>query len=214
MKRVRSGGSSSRGEDLAESTALPDHHNEAVGFGIASYRSSVSNPPPLLVDGSPPATTAELLARLHELGIAVRTVEHEPVFTVAEAKNVRDRLPGGHTKSLFLRDKRGTMWLVCCHEDQVVDLTQLGSNLGAKRLSFGSAERLMRFLGVIPGAVSPFSVINDRGRAVLVVIDPEVLTHEPINLHPLDNSKTTAISAAGLLRFLDAEGHPPELLKV
>lgn len=174
----------------------------------------MSSAPPLLADGSPAATTAELLARLHELGIPVRTVEHEPVFTVAEAKGVRDRLPGGHTKSLFLRDKRGAMWLVCCPEDRVVDLARLGSNLGAKRLSFGSAERLMKFLGVIPGAVSPFSVINDRGRAVRLVIDPDVLACEPINLHPLDNARTTAITAAGLLQFLDAEGHPPELLTI
>ena len=181
---------------------------------IGCYLSRVSNVPPLLADGSPPATTAALLARLHELGIEVRTVEHEPVFTVAEAKRVRHELPGGHTKSLFLRDKRGAMWLVCCPEDQVVDLAQLATKLAAKRLSFGSADRLMKFLGVIPGAVSPFSVINDRGRVVRVILDPDLLASEPINLHPLDNAKTTAISAAGLLQFLDAEGHPPELLKV
>ena len=158
--------------------------------------------------------TAELLARLRELGIQVRTVEHEPVFTVAEAKRVRDKLPGAHTKSLFLRDKRGAMWLVCCLEDQVVDLAQLASKLGAKRLSFGSADRLMRYLGVIPGAVSPFAVINDRSRSVRVVIDPALIAHEPINLHPLDNARTTVISAAGLLRFLEAEEHPPQLLNM
>jgi len=174
----------------------------------------VSDHSPLLVDGSPPATTPELLARLHELGIDVHTVEHEPVFTVAEAKGVRDRLPGGHTKSLFLRDKRGAMWLVCCSEDQVVDLDRLAPKLGAKRLSFGSADRLMRYLGVIPGAVSPFSVMNDHERVVRVVIDPTLLTREPINLHPLDNAKTTAISSAGLLRFLEAEKHSPQLMEV
>lgn len=169
---------------------------------------------PRLVDGSPPAAAADLLARLHALGIQVRTVEHEPVFTVAEAKRVRHNLPGAHTKSLFLRDKRGAMWLVCCPEDQVVDLPQLASKLGAKRLSFGSADRLMSYLGVIPGAVSPFAVINDPNRSVQVVIDPALLAHEPINLHPLDNARTTAISAAGLLQFLEAEGHPPQLLSI
>jgi len=178
------------------------------------YLSSVSDAPTLLANGTPPATTADLLARLDQLGIEVRTVEHEPVFTVAEAKRVRTRLPGGHTKSLFLRDKRGTMWLVCCPEDRRVDLDRLARTLGAKRLSFGSADRLMKYLGVIPGAVSPFAIINDRGRAVQVVIDPELLAHDPINLHPLDNAKTTAIGTAALMTFLEAEGHPPQSLDV
>jgi len=157
-------------------------------------------------------TSDELLARLGTLGIAVRTVEHPPVFTVAEARRHRGGLPGTHTKSLFLRDKKGAMWMVVCLEDRAVDLKDLARRLGAKHLSFGSPDRLMRHLGVIPGAVSPFAVVNDVERVVQVVLDREVLARDPINLHPLDNAKTTAISAADLLRFLEAEGHPPQVI--
>lgn len=153
-----------------------------------------------------------LLARLAALGIATRTVEHPPVFTVEEARRHRGDLPGTHTKSLFLRDKKDAMWLVVCREDRTVDLKALARRLGAKHLSFGSPERLLRHLGVIPGAVSPFAVINDTDRVVKVVLDREVLAKDPVNLHPLDNAKTTAISAADLLRFLEAEGHAPEVI--
>ena len=153
-----------------------------------------------------------LLARLAALGIATRTVEHPPVFTVEEARRHRGDLPGTHTKSLFLRDKKDAMWLVVCREDRTVDLKALARRLGAKHLSFGSPERLLRHLGVIPGAVSPFAVINDTDRVVKVVLDREVLVKDPVNLHPLDNAKTTAISAADLLRFLEAEGHAPEVI--
>jgi Ala-tRNA(Pro) deacylase len=157
-------------------------------------------------------TSDELLARLAGLGIAARTVEHPPVFTVEEARRHRGDLPGTHTKSLFLRDKKGAMWLVVCLEDRAVDLKALAGRLGAKHLSFGSPDRLMRHLGVIPGAVSPFAVVNDAERVVKVVLDREVLARDPVNLHPLDNAKTTAIGAAELLRFLEAVGHGPEVM--
>jgi Ala-tRNA(Pro) deacylase len=165
-----------------------------------------------LADGSPPVTPERLFDRLRALGIAVTTVEHPAVFTVDEAKALRGDLPGAHTKSLFLRDKKGTMWLVVCLENRTVDLKDVAGRLGAKRFSFGSAERLMRFLGVIPGAVSPFAVINDRGGAVSVAIDRGVLQQDPINLHPLDNAKTTAIAGTDLLRFLEAENHRPHII--
>ncbi len=159
-------------------------------------------------------TTDELLARLAELGISARTVEHPAVFTVEEARRHRGDLPGTHTKSLFLRDKKGAMWMVVCLEDRALDLKDLARRLGAKHLSFGSPERLLRHLGVIPGAVSPFAVVNDAERSVKVVLDRGVLARDPVNLHPLDNAKTTAISAAGLLRFLEAEGHAPEIIEL
>jgi len=156
--------------------------------------------------------TEGLLARLAELGIAVRTVEHPPVFTVEEARRHRGDLPGTHTKSLFLRDKKGAMWMVVCLESRAVDLKDLARRIGARHLSFGSPERLLRHLGVIPGAVSPFAVVNDAERLVQVVLDREVLAGDPVNLHPLDNTRTTAIAAADLLRFLEAEGHPPRVM--
>jgi len=157
-------------------------------------------------------TSDELLAHLAELGIAVRTVEHRPVFTVEEAQRYRGDLPGTHTKSLFLRDKKGAMWMAVCVENRAVDLKDLASRIGAKHLSFGSPERLRHHLGVIPGAVSPFAVVNDVERVVQVVLDREALARDPVNLHPLDNARTTAISAADLVRFLEAEGHTPQVI--
>lgn len=165
-----------------------------------------------LADGSAPATPEELLARLDELGIAHSTVAHEPLFTVEQSKALRGQLPGGHTKNLFLRNKKGQMWLVTCLEDRQVDLKALAAALEGGRFSFGSAERLMANLGVIPGAVTAFAVINDKAGAVKMVLDKGLLEHDPLHCHPLDNARTTAVSPEGLLRFLEAEGHAPQLL--
>ena len=167
---------------------------------------------PALADGSAPATTEALLSRLAALDIAAETVEHAPVFTVEEAKALRGELPGAHIKNLFLRNKKGAMWLVVALEDRQVDLKALGTALGAGRFSFGSADRLMQYLGVLPGAVTPFSVINDKGGQVQVVLDHGLKSGGPVNGHPLVNTMTTAISFEDLVRFLEAEGHPPSFL--
>ena len=132
------------------------------------------------------------------------------MFTVEEAKAHRGDLPGGHTKNLFLRNKKGSMWLVVCPEDRAVDLQDLARRLGAGRFSFGSPERLAKHLGIVPGAVSPLAVINDKDGLVRVVVDRKVLESDPLNFHPLDNSMTTAIGAEDFLRFLEAENHAPE----
>lgn len=160
-----------------------------------------------------PATAEDLLAYLEELGIESATVDHEPVFTVEEARRLRGSLPGSHSKSLFLRNKKKQMWLVTTDADRQIDLKRLGETLGAGRIGFGSPERLMTYLGVIPGAVTPFGVINDSGGDVRVALDREMLDHEPLNFHPLDNTKTTTISRRDLLRFLDATGHEPRMLE-
>ena len=167
---------------------------------------------PRLADGTLPLSSAELLARLQTLGIAHRTVEHAPVYTVAESRGLRLDFPGGHSKNLFLRNKKGRMWLVTCLEDRQIDLKELAGRLDAGRFSFGSAERLMRHLGVIPGAVTPFAVINDHAGVVHMVLDAGLLEHDPINFHPLDNAMTTAISAQALLRFLEYADHPPQIV--
>lgn len=167
-------------------------------------------PPRRLDDGSPPATPAELLARLDALGIAHTTHHHPPVFTVEEAQRLKGDLPGAHTKNLFVRDKKGTMWLLVARFDQEVDLKVVGPQVGARgRLSFGSADRLMRYLGVIPGSVTPFAVMNDHGRQVSVALDAGLENQEVWNAHPLDNAMTTAVARDDLLRFLDEMGHPP-----
>ena len=167
---------------------------------------------PQLADGSAPATPRDLFSRLDSLGIATRTVEHPAVFTVEEAKTLRGELPGGHTKNLFLRNKKGRMWLVTCLEDREVDLKSLGAALEAGRFSFGSADRLMTYLGVEPGSVTPFAVLNDRTGAVTMVLDRALSEIEPLNFHPLVNTMTTAIAPEALLDFLKAVDHAPVML--
>ena len=171
----------------------------------------MSDPVPrLLDDGSAPATPEELWARLDQLGIAHTTHRHLPVFTVEEAQRLKGDLPGAHTKNLFLRDKKGTMWLLVARFDKDVDLHRIGPQVGARgRLSFGSPERLMRYLGVIPGSVTPFSVINDHRRQVSVALDSGLRNQEVWNAHPLDNAMTTAVSRDDLLRFLEILEHRP-----
>ena len=149
----------------------------------------------------------QLFARLDQLGIAHRTVEHPPVFTVEEAKALRGNLPGHHIKNLFLRNKKEEMWLVVAEEDKRIDLKALGEKLGAGKLSFGSPDRLLRYLGVLPGAVTPFGIINDKDRQVKVVLDRDLMGFNPVNAHPLVNTMTTAISFADLRRFFEATGH-------
>ncbi len=154
----------------------------------------------------------QLFARLDALGLAHRSVEHAPVFTVEEAKAYRGELPGHHIKNLFLRNKKEEMWLVVALEDRAIDLKRLGDVLGAGRLSFGSPDRLRRTLGVAPGSVTPFAVINDSTRQVTLVLDRALCDGGPINAHPLTNTMTTAISFADLKRFFDATGHNPKWL--
>ncbi len=160
----------------------------------------------------PPTSPEALLARLAELGIAVSSYAHPPVFTVAEAKALRGALEGGHIKNLFLRNKKGSMWLVTCLEDRDIDLKTLGQALGAGRFSFASAARLMTYLGVLPGAVTPFAVINDTEGKVQVVLDAGLFDCDPVNAHPLVNDRTAAVAPGDLVRFLEAVGHPPQIL--
>lgn len=168
---------------------------------------------PQLVDGTRPRTPDDLLARLDALGIPHTTMTHPPVYTVEEAREKRGMIPGAHSKNLFVRDKKGTMWIVSCLESREVDLKSLAPRIGARqRLSFGSERRLMEYLGLTPGAVSPLAVINDVTGAVRVVLDRGLLEDPPVNFHPLDNRMTTSLAPEDLLRFLEAEGHPPLVL--
>ena len=170
-------------------------------------------PPP--APAAAPATPEEVFAFLDRLGIVHRTVEHPPVFTVEEAKALRGTLPGGHVKNLFLRNKKGDqMWLVVAEEDRPLDLKALGAAIGAGRPSFGSPERLMAHLGVVPGAVTPLGLINDRARAVRPVVDAGLLRHELVNVHPLRNDRTTTIASADLIRFIEACGHKPVVMEL
>ena len=154
----------------------------------------------------------DLLAELARLGIAHETLRHPAVYTVEESLRVVGELPGGHIKNLFLRDKPGRMWILVMPAERTIELKQLAALLGTSRLSFASAARMARPLGVGAGAVTPFAVINDHEQAVTVVIDEELLSRDRVNLHPLENTATTGIAPAALIRFLEAVGHPPLLL--
>jgi Ala-tRNA(Pro) deacylase len=160
-----------------------------------------------------PLSPDALLARLDALGIHTTTVRHPPLHTVEESKALRGALPGGHTKNLFLKDKKDRMWLVTAEEDRPIDLKALGALLDASgRVSFGSPERLMRHLGVTPGAVTPFGLANDAEGAVSFVLDEGLLSFDVLNFHPLTNEATTAIARADFLRFMAAIDHAPRML--
>ena len=159
-----------------------------------------------------PLSPVQLFQRLNALGIPHRTYTHPPVFTVAEAVALRGQLPGGHCKSLFLKDKKGGLWLVVALEERPVDLKRLGAQLSAPRFSFGNPELLYEVLGVRPGSVTPFALANDRERRVRVVLDRGMLDCDPLNYHPLENDRTTAIAPGDLLRFVEACGHRARLV--
>lgn len=154
-----------------------------------------------------------LFAKLDELGIAHVTHEHPPVFTVEEARRHRpDEARGLHTKNLFLRNKKGKMWLVTLEEGRPVDLKALGQMLGAGNLSFASYPRLRTHLGVEPGSVTPLAIMHDRAGEVALVLDQALAEAEQVWCHPLTNDRATGISGPELVRFATALGHPPTLI--
>jgi Ala-tRNA(Pro) deacylase len=153
-----------------------------------------------------PATDADLFARLDALGIAHTTLEHRPVFTVEEGADIKAQMPGGHTKNLFLKDKDGALFLVCALGETRVALNQLHKTLGCARLSFGPPELMAEVLGVTPGSVTVFGLINDTAHRVTLVLDDALLAADPVNFHPLRNSATTTISQAGLRSFVRGWG--------
>jgi len=162
-----------------------------------------------------PKSPAELHAYLDGLGIAATTVSHPPLYTVADSQSLRGEIAGGHTKNLFLKDKKDNYFLVTVEEDAQVDLKQIHHVIGAaSRVSFGKPEALMDLLGVVPGSVTAFGLINDDKGVVKFIIDAALMDHETINAHPLTNEATTSIKATDLLAFVKATGHEPHVLKV
>ncbi len=162
-----------------------------------------------------PKTPDELFAFLDNLGIKHMTVKHPPLFTVEQSRALRGQIPGGHTKNLFLRDKKHELYLVVALEDAAIDLKSLHRMLGATgRFSFGSADLLREVWGVEPGAVTPFGAINDTQARVTVVLDTAMMEHETLNYHPLVNTMTTSITRDDLVKFLEATGHLPRIERV
>ena len=162
-----------------------------------------------------PASPEELFAYLDRLGIKHSTVTHPPLFTVEQSQALRGQIAGGHTKNLFLKDKKDALYLVTAPEDSTIELKSLHRLLGASgRFSFGSANLMMETLGVSPGAVTPLGVINDTAARITVVLDKTLMDNTVINCHPLVNTMTTSIPREGLIAFLEATGHPPRIMPV
>jgi Ala-tRNA(Pro) deacylase len=160
-------------------------------------------------------TPAELFQFLDSLGIPHSTKYHPPVFTVAESESLRDEIPGGHTKNLFLKDKKDQYFLLTVDEHAAVDLKTVHQIVGgASKFSFGKPEKLMEYLGVIPGAVTALGIVNDTRKNVTIVLDADLMKNEIVNCHPLSNDATTSISSSDLIRFVEATGHTAHVLKV
>ena len=162
-----------------------------------------------------PVTPDQFFAVLDALGIAYKTVKHPPLFTVEQSRVLRGQIPGGHTKNLFLRDKKYELYLVVALEDADIELKDLHRRLGASgRFSFGSSNLLREVLGVEPGAVTPFGAINDTQGRVTIVLDTPMMEYETLNYHPLVNTMTTSIKRGDLLKFLQSTGHVPRIERV
>jgi Ala-tRNA(Pro) deacylase len=161
------------------------------------------------------ATPEDLFAFLDELRIDTETVDHPPLFTVDDSKTLRGQIEGAHTKNLFLKDRKGKLFLVVAQEDAPIDLKRIHTVIGGSgKVSFGSAELLIEVFGVEPGAVTPFGAINDREHRVTVVLDEALMAHVTLNHHPLVNTRTTSIRREDLVAFLRATGHEPKILPV
>jgi Ala-tRNA(Pro) deacylase len=161
-----------------------------------------------------PASRAELFERFKSLGIETRTLDHAPVFTVEQAKLVHDDMPGGHCKNLFCKDEKGALWLIVALEDAIINLKAAPAKIGSKRLTFGKPELLMEVLGVEPGSVTPFGLINDKTNRITVILDEVMMRQSPLNYHPLKNDATTSITPDDLITFMKSCGHNPRIVAV
>lgn len=162
-----------------------------------------------------PATPQDLFAFLEKIGIRTQTVEHAPLFTVEESQALRGEIAGAHCKNLFVKDKKGRIFLIVAEEEADIDLKRVHTVIGASgRVSFGKPEQLDALLGVKPGSVTPFGLINDTGHVVTVVLDAAMMDKPVLNYHPLINTATTTIARDDLVAFIRACGHTPHILPV
>ena len=162
--------------------------------------------------GAMPASPDDLFAYLDALGIAHSTVWHEALFTVEQSSALKADMPGAHTKNLFLKDKDGQLVLIAAEAHGSIRLNQLHKLIGTARLSFGAPELMTEVLGVVPGSVTAFALMNDNGGRVRFLVDTVLAAAETVNFHPLVNTGTTAISQADFRRFVEATGHGFEVV--
>ena len=165
-------------------------------------------------EDSLPTTSSAIMAHLDALGLSYQLHEHPPLRTVEDSQNHRGEMTGGHIKNLYLRDRKKNNYLVVAEETKDIDLKTLSDAIGAARLSFGSSDRLMEFLGVRPGAVSPLTLYNDHDHNVRLVMDKSLYDYYEINVHPLVNDKTLTMKIADLDTFLEKTGHYAERIMI
>lgn len=154
-------------------------------------------------------TPDPLAAAFAGLGIETTTYAHRPVFTVEEGADFKKLIPGGHTKNLFLKDKKDKIWLVTALDETVIDLKKLPGHINGARLSFGNAELMSEVLGVTPGSVTPLALLNDANRQVTPILDQRLMSHEIMNCHPLRNDRTTCLKPQDLVKFMKHLGYDP-----
>ena len=161
-----------------------------------------------------PKTRQDLLTHLQDIGITVKNHDHQAVFTVEQAKQVHDNIAGGHCKNLFCKDEKGALWLIVALEDSVINLKAAPGRIGSKRLTFGKPDLLLEVLGVAPGSVTPFGLINDTSNRTNVILDAVMMEHDILNFHPLENNATTSIASSDLIKFIESCGHKPRVVNV
>ena len=159
-----------------------------------------------------PVTAEDLFACLKKLGIAYELHHHKPVFSVEESAPLKAAIPGLHCRNLFLRDKKEKMFLVVAANETRIDLKKLQGLLGCDRLSFGSADRLWKYLGVRPGSVCPFAIVNDRGGDVKIILDAGMMGADIVNYHPMENHMTIGLAPRDLARFVEFTGHEAHIM--
>ena len=159
-----------------------------------------------------PTSPEDLFRVFDDLKIEYALHHHDPIFTVEEGVHLKATIPGLHCRNLFLRDKKKRNFLVVAANETEVDLKALPDLIGSGRLSFGSSDRLWQYLGIRPGSVCPFTVINDDNHDVTVVLDAKMMDAEIVCYHPLDNAMTVGLSPSDLLLFLKHTGHEPQIV--
>jgi Ala-tRNA(Pro) deacylase len=159
-----------------------------------------------------PTTPEMLYAYLDDIGVSYEVYRHEPVFTVEESAPLKAQIPGGHCRNLYMRDKKKRNYLLVALNETDVDLKKLPDLIGAGRLSFGSADRLWEFLGVRPGSVCPFSIINDTNHQVEIFLDQAMMECDLVNYHPMMNHLTVGLTPADLVKFIESTGHTAHIV--
>ncbi len=147
-------------------------------------------------------TESDLLKLISEKGINFQIHNHKPLFTVEDSENFRGKIDGSHTKNLFLKNKKNKFFLFSCDENADVDIKRFSKSIDAKNLSFANEKYLDEYLGIKPGSVSPYALLNDKNNVVIFYLDEKLFKSEIINFHPLVNTTTISIKTSDFISFI------------